>query len=337
MVPTRIRPRFIALIAVALASLAVGLLVGHGDLEDAGLRPILLELRGYRVATAFGVGACLAVGGVLVQGMFRNALASPSILGVSAGASLGGQLAMLSYSGGTILGISAAVAAVAPEMLLPLGCMLGSLAALGLLMLITRDRSDSVALLLCGFLLTSLFLSLGAFVTTLGQQSWELGRAMIAFMLGGVAGAGPRQAALIVAIALIGTLAARSWADPLDVLATGEEEAESLGVDTRVLKRWCVIWTAILSGAAVAVGGTIAFVGLIVPHVARTFVGLSNRRLVPAAALAGGSFVVLCDLIARALSGRGELPLGVVTGVIGAPTFLFLLLRSRYLEESRDG
>jgi iron complex transport system permease protein len=151
-----------------------------------------------------------------------------------------------------------------------------------------------------------------------------------------VSGAGPRQAALIMAIALIGTVSARTWADPLDVLTTGEEEAESLGVDTRVLKRWCVLWTAILSGAAVAVGGTIAFVGLIVPHVARTFVGLSNRRLVPAAALAGGSFVVLCDLIARGLSTQGELPLGAITGVIGAPTFLFLLLRSRYLEETRD-
>ena len=325
--------RFVALIAVAVVSVAVSVLVGYGDLNDAGLRPVLLELRSYRVATAFGVGACLAVSGVLIQGMFRNALASPSILGISSGASLGGQLAMLSYSGATVLGISVAVA---PEMLLPLGCVLGSLAALGLLILITRNRSDSMTLLLCGFLLTSLFVSLGAFVTTLGQQTWELGRAMVAFTLGGVAGAGPRQAALIMAIALIGTASARTWADPLDVLMTGEEEAESLGVDTRVLKRWCVLWTAILSGAAVAVGGTIGFVGLIVPHVTRTFVGLSNRRLVPAAALAGGSFVVLCDLIARALSGQGELPLGVITGIIGAPTFLFLLLRSRYLEESRD-
>lgn len=325
------RPRPTILIAFALAALAaavLGILVGYGDLGDGQLRDAFLELRAYRVATAFCAGSCLAVAGVLAQGLFRNPLASPSVLGVSAGASLGGQIAMLSLSGVSALGVPIAIA---PEMLLPLGSMVGALLALALLITITRGRRDAIALLLCGFLLSSLFVSVGAFVTTLGQQSWELGRAMVAFMLGGVSGAGPRQSLLVASVALIGCVAAWTWARPLDVMLTGEEEAESLGVDTQVVKRWCVIWIALLSGAAVAVGGTIAFVGLVVPHVTRSIVGLQSRILIPASAMAGGTFLLLCDVLARLVSVQGELPLGVVTGLIGAPTFLYLLVRSRYL------
>lgn len=318
----------LAFVAAALLAAALGILVGYGDLSDIGLRGAYVELRAYRVVTAFFAGAALAVAGVLAQGLFRNPLASPSVLGVSAGASLGGQLAMLLMSGGFFLRLPVVVA---PEMLLPLGSMLGALGALALLNAITRGRRDAIALLLCGFLLSSLFVSMGAFATSLGQQTWELGRAMVAFMLGGVSGAGPRHSLLIAVVAIIGIASAWSWSRPLDLMMTGEEEAESLGVDTRVVKRWCVIWIALLSGAAVAVGGSIAFVGLVVPHGVRTVVGLSARALVPASALAGGTFLVICDVLARMLSQQGELPLGVITGLIGAPTFLYLLVRSRYL------
>lgn len=323
----RPRPQTLFLLVLAtIGSVALGILVGYGDLGDAGHRSAYLELRAYRVVTAYFIGAALSVGGVLAQGLFRNPLASPSVLGVSAGASLGAQLALL--SGSAVLG---AHLDFSPEMLLPLGAFLGALLALGVLLAITRGRPDVIVLLLCGFLLANLFVSVGAFVTSLGQQTWELGRAMVAFMLGGVGGAGPRQALLIAVVASVGILGAWSWSRHLDLLLTGEEEAKSLGVDTRIVKRWCVIWIALLSGVAVAVGGTIVFVGLVVPHVSRSFVGLKHRILIPASALAGGIFLVLCDLIARMVGGQGELPLGVVTGLIGAPTFLFLLLRSRYM------
>ncbi len=317
------------LLRLALATVGcvvLGVLVGYGDLGDAGMRGAFLELRAYRVATAYFAGAALSVAGVLAQGLFRNPLASPSILGVSAGASLGAQLALL--SGAAVFGGSVTFS---PEMLIPIGAFGGALLGLGVLMAITRNRPDVIALLLCGFLLSNLFVSVGAFVTSLGQQTWELGRAMVAFMLGGVGGAGPRQALLIATVATLGTLGAWSWARHLDLLLTGEEEAETLGVDTVLVKRWCVVWIALLSGAAVAVGGTIAFVGLVVPHVCRSLVGLSNRVLIPTSALAGGIFLVLCDLVARVISIQGELPLGVVTGLIGAPSFLYLLLRSRYM------
>jgi len=319
---------FAVLFAIAAVAVVLGITIGHGDLTDDTLRKTYIELRTYRMITGFGAGACLAMAGVLVQGLFRNPLASPSVLGVSAGAALGGQLAILSYSGMVFWTVTLPIKA---QMLLPIGCMLGALFALALLMTITRGRKGSITLLLCGFLLASLFVSIGAFVTTLGQQSWQLGRAMVAFMLGEVNGSGVSSALLVTIVAVLGGATAWTWTSPLDILLTGEEEAESLGVDTQVVKRWCVIWAALLSGAAVAVGGTIAFVGLVVPHGVRTVVGLSNRILLPASAIAGGSFVVLCDVIARVLSFHGELPLGVVTGIIGAPTFLYLLLRSRYL------
>tara|TARA_R110002096_G_scaffold16898_3_gene57769 strand:+ start:36220 stop:37191 length:972 start_codon:yes stop_codon:yes gene_type:complete len=317
---------FLLLALATVGSCGLGILVGYGDLGDAGLRSAYLELRAYRVITAFFAGAALAVGGVLAQGLFRNALASPSLLGVAAGASLGAKLALL-LGTATLSGHLAFF----PEMLMPLGAFVGALFALAVLLTITRGRSDIIALLLCGFLLSNLFVSIGAFVTSLGQQTWELGRAMVAFMLGSVGGAGPRQALLITTVATLGIISSWSWSRHLDLLLTGEEEAQSLGVDTKLVRRWCVIWIAILSGAAVAVGGTIAFVGLVVPHVCRSLVGLSNRLLIPASALAGGIFVVLCDVLARVVSVEGELPLGVVTGLIGAPSFLYLLLRSRYM------
>jgi iron complex transport system permease protein len=133
---------------------------------------------------------------------------------------------------------------------------------------------------------------------------------------------------LALPLVLFGTAASWLWARPLDLMLSGEDEAASLGVDVRAVQRWCIVWTAVLTGAAVAVGGNIGFVGLIVPHAARRFVGVSHRLLVPVAALGGGAFVVACDLLARLVPGRSELPLGVITGLIGAPLFLTILLRS---------
>ncbi len=313
------------LLALAAALATLGILVGHADLASGALRTTILRLRGYRVATAFGMGAALAVGGVAVQGLFRNPLASPSILGTTAGASVGGQAAMI---GGQLVAQTGALT-IAPEMLLPLGCMIGALGALVLLLAIARLGDDMVVVLLAGFLLSALFLSVGAFLMAVAQERYELGRAVVAFTLGGVGGAGLRQVALIWTLAICGVAAVWSWSRHLDLLLSGAEEAATLGVDPRRVRRWIVTWTALLTAGAVAVGGNVGFVGLVVPHVCRSFIGVSHRRLVPAAALLGGAFVIACDVLARLFPGRGELPLGVVTGVIGAPLFLVLLMRGR--------
>lgn len=315
---------FIVLIALAVGACTAGVFLGHGDLGDPGLRDTLLELRASRVAVAFLAGAALAVGGVLVQGLFRNPLASPSILGTTAGASLGGQIAIMGFE---LFMAGSLARVIAPEMFLSLGCIAGALGALALLMAIAGRRRDLIVLLLTGFILSSLFLSLGAFLLSLAQDSWGLGRAVVAFSLGGVGGSGPRQVALALPLVIVGMAAAWMWSRPLDVLLSGEDEAQSLGVDVDEVRRWCVVWTAILTAGAVAVGGNVGFVGLVVPHAMRPFVGVEHRGLVPAAALAGGAFLVFCDILAR-LPER-EIPLGVITGLIGAPVFLALLVRAR--------
>jgi iron complex transport system permease protein len=283
-----------------------------------------LLLRGYRLAAAFLAGAALAVGGVVVQGLFRNPLASPSVLGTTAGATLGGQLALLGYG---LVGLGAGV--VVPEMILPIGCFAGALGALAILLLFLRVTEDLLALLLTGFVLSALFLSLSAFAISVAQERWELGRAVVAFSLGSVSGTGPRQLLFATPLVLAGAIACWVWGRPLDLLLSGEEEARSLGADVVQIRWWSATWVSILVAGAVSVGGNVGFVGLVVPHLMRPFAGTRHRRLIPASAIAGGLFLVTCDVVARVVPSTSEIPLGVVTGIIGAPLFLVLLIRLR--------
>jgi iron complex transport system permease protein len=317
---------YAGLLALALFAAALALWVGHGDLGDVALRGTLLRLRAQRVLAAFLAGAALSVAGVLVQGLFRNPLASPSVLGTSAGASLGGRIALLASQ--LWLGATGAEW-LGAEALLPLGCVAGALGALGLVFVVAQVRDDLVVLLLTGFLLSSLFMSVEGFVTSLAQERWELSRAVLSFALGDVSGSGIRQILLAAPLVVIGCGLAWTWSGPLDLMLSGEDEARSLGVDAPALRRWVVVWTAVLTAAAVAIGGNVGFVGLVVPHAMRPLVGVLHHRLVPAAALAGGAYLVLCDVVCRIVPGRTEIPLGVVTGLIGAPAFLWLLLRHR--------
>jgi iron complex transport system permease protein len=317
---------YLFLLGLLAAVVTIALFVGQGSLADPALRTTLLELRATRVAAAFLAGAALAVGGVVVQGLFRNPLVSPSILGTTGGALLGGQLALLAFAAVPALG---ALPYIGPQMVLPLGCLLGAEAALLVLLAFTRNRQDNLTLLLTGFILSSLFLSVGGFVTSLAHDSWDLARAVVSFTLGGVGGAGRRQILLAAPLVAAGCAAAWLWGRTLDLFLSGEEEASALGADIHRARRWLTVWVAVVTAAAVSVGGNVIFVGLIVPHALRPFVGVQHRRLIPAAAVAGGVFVVACDIIARTAPTRAEIPLGVVTGIVGAPVFLFLLARSQ--------
>lgn len=310
------------LLALLVGATCVALVVGHGSLVDPALRSTLLELRATRVAAALLAGAALAVGGVVVQGVFRNPLVSPSILGTTAGASLGGQLALLALAWGS------AGTVIPPELVLPVGCLAGAGLSLTIVLLFCRERTGTLMLILTGFILSSLFLAIGGFVTSLAQDQWDLSRAVVAFTLGGVGGTSLRQVVAALPLVLVGLGACWAWSGTLDVLLSGEDEARTLGVEVGQARRWTVVWVAVLTSAAIAVGGNVAFVGLVVPHVLRPIVGVRHRRLIPAAALLGGTFLVGCDVIARVVPSRTELPLGVITGIIGAPVFLFLLARS---------
>jgi iron complex transport system permease protein len=314
------------LLALSVVIVAASLFTGKVDATDAALWAHFFDLRAARTAVGFLVGAALAVSGVLVQGLFRNPLASPSVLGTSAGASVGGQAALVTFQW--------VFAAHVPdwfhaEMMIPLGCLAGALLALGLLLLVVRVTDDLLVLLLTGFLLSSLFLSLGAFLTNLAQDSWELGRAVVAFTLGDLGGSGKRQVLLCMPLVVIGIIYAWGWGAALDLMLSGEDEARSLGVPVERVRFWTIVWTAVLTAAAVSAAGNVGFVGLVVPHALRPFVGVRHRWLIPASALGGGAFVVFCDLLCRHAPGQAELPLGVITGIIGAPVFLVLLLRSR--------
>jgi iron complex transport system permease protein len=316
----------LVLLALLGVVAAAGLLIGSGDLADPALRTTLLELRATRLGAGFLAGAALAVGGVVAQGLFRNPLVSPSILGTTGGAMLGGQLALLGFAAFPAL---RQLPHVGPGMLVPFGCLAGAQLALLLLLSFVRERSDSLGLLLTGFILSALFLSLGGFITSLAQDSWELARAVVSFTLGGVSGVTQRQIWLATPLVLVGIAAAWGWGRTLDLLLSGEEEAGALGVDLLLARRWLTVWLAALTAAAVSVGGNVIFVGLIVPHALRPFVGVQHRPLVPAAALGGGTFVLACDIVARAIPTQAEIPLGVITGIVGAPVFLALLARAR--------
>lgn len=298
---------------------------GHADTSDPGLAAIVFELRAWRLATAMLAGAALAIAGVLVQGLFRNPLASPSILGTTAGASLGGVLALMAWNFWLVDRLPGWLPA---EMVLPAGCMLGALAALLVLLAVTGGDASIVAVLLTGFILTSFFLSLIGLLSSIAQENWEIGRAIVAFTLGSVDAKGQRHVALALPMVAMGFAAAMMWSNHLDLMLSGEDEATTLGVDVALVRRWAIVWTAVLTAAAVALCGGISFVGLIVPHALRTYVGSEHRRLMPICAVGGAAFVVWADIGVRWLPTQGQVPLGVVTGLVGAPVFLLLLMRA---------
>lgn len=314
------------LCSVLGAAVWLSLVTGRVELEDVALQETVVQLRRSRTVVAMLVGASLAVAGVVVQGIFRNPLASPSILGTSAGASIGGQTALLVYQ--------AWFAARAPawlhgEMFVPLGCLLGAMLALFILLVINRFTQGILVLLLTGFLLSSLFVSIGAFITSIARDNWDLGRAIISFTLGDLGGSGARQVWLVLPLALFGIVYCWFWGAPLDLMLSGEDEAKSLGLDVERVRVWTISWTAVLTAAAVSVAGNVGFVGLVVPHALRPFIGVRHRALIPACALGGAGFVVACDVLSRSVPGQAELPLGVITGLIGAPLFLALLARTQ--------
>jgi iron complex transport system permease protein len=311
------------LVLLGLAAV-LGLGLGRGDLaSEAGT--VFLELRAWRIAAAALAGAALGMGGVLMQGLFRNPLASPDLLGTTAFALLGGQVVLV----GLVLIGNPLPRWLPQELLLPVGCLVGAAAALLALLWLAERAAGLTTVLVVGFLLAALGSSAATLLTSLCRDQWELMRALQGLSLGGVDGTGPAQLALATPLVVIGGLAAWGWGRALDVLLSGEHEAAALGVDVALVRRWALVWTATLTAAAVALGGAAVFVGLIVPHVMRGLVGVTHRRLIPASAVGGALFLVACDDLARALPTTGELPLGVVTGLIGAPLFIIVLLRSR--------
>jgi iron complex transport system permease protein len=315
---------WLVLALLVLASVLLGLFVGRANLDLVSGERVVLTMRAHRLLVAFLSGASLSVCGAVVQTLFRNPLASPTILGTTAGATLGAHVALLSS---VVWFGSAAVLGVVPEMLIPIGATFGAALSLFVLLAVVSLRSGSLTLLLVGFALMSLFQGVSLFLTSLHQEAWELTRAFSALSQGNISSAGPRHVLLVAVMTVGACVPIFESSATLDVLLSGEEEAQTLGVDVKAVRFWLVVWVAIATAGAVAVGGSVGFVGLIVPHALRPWVGHRHRFLLPAVFVAGGCFVVLCDVLCRIVPVRSEIPLGVLIDLIGAPVFLRMLLQ----------
>jgi iron complex transport system permease protein len=329
------RPHSVVYVVLAIAVFAsvwLGLRVGRGGEAGAALDEVFLTMRANRVVVAFLCGASLSAAGVVVQALFHNPLASPWILGTTSGATLGAHVALLGVA--LALGDYSTVGVV-PEMIVPFGAVLGAGLSLFALLSLVSFRSGPLTLLLTGFAFQMLFVGFGSFLSNYFQEAWELNRAVSALQYGNVSGAGIRQALLSLIMVLGGTLPLLFASPTLDVLLSGDEEAESLGVNVKRARVWLVTWVALSTAGAVAVGGAVATVGLIVPHALRPFVGQRHRYLMPLSFASGGVFIVLCDVAVRALPTRAEVPLGVLVDLLAAPLFLRLLVQLSRAEEER--
>ncbi|MGH0036104.1 MAG: FecCD family ABC transporter permease [Myxococcota bacterium] len=315
------------LAAVVLASLAVGpSALGPGELFDALLHPerpgpeadILWRIRVPRVALALGVGASLSTAGVVFQALLRNPLADPFVLGVSGGAALGGITALA-------LGAAAGLGSGA----VPPAAFAGG--ALTTLLLFAasggRGRASATALLLTGVVFNAFASAAIVFLASL--SGLVEGARIFLWLIGSLSASRADSVGWVAAFLLLGLAIAWLLARSLNLLTLGDESAAQLGVPVEAHRRWLLAATSLMVAAAVSVAGLVGFVGLIVPHALRLVLGPDHRLLVPASALAGAIFLVVCDTVARTLLGGRELPVGAITALCGGPLFLFLLRRQQ--------
>lgn len=290
-------------------------LLGRGDPTTV---TIVRELRVPRVLAALLVGGALAVAGALLQGLLRNPLADPYVTGASAGGALGAIVPIAFLGSGSGLAV-------------PIAAFVGSLGAVALVWRMARigGRTTILTVLLAGIVLTSF---VGAILTLIVVASDRLSlrlRALLDVLVGGVSVRDTAELAAAGVIVAVGVAIAIALAPRVDAYAFGEETAAALGIDTERVTGMVLVATALLAGAAVALAGLVAFVGLVVPHAVRGLIGARHRPLVLASFLGGGAALVLADLGARTVLAPAELPVGVITGAVGGPFFLFLLVRSR--------
>jgi iron complex transport system permease protein len=303
---------------VAVWHVVAGGLAGHPENTVAGI--IVWQIRLPRVLLAAVVGAALTTAGAVVQVLVRNALADPFLLGVSSGASVGATAVLL-------LGVFASLGVWA----ISVGSILGALAAMAAVFAVSRSGRGlaPTQLILCGVVLSALFESVTSFLIFRGNP--QATQSVLFWLLGSFGLASWNQLPIPALALLAATIYLMAQARALNALAMGAEPAASLGVDVRRLRRNLFLVTSLMAGVAVAVSGIIGFVGLVVPHIVRLMVGSDHRRVLPTGVLFGASFMVLGDLLARTIVAPQEMPIGVITAFIGAPTLIVLIRCRPYL------
>ena len=318
-----LRRMLAVLLPLSLLALAAGVAIGSVSISplelwavvrgqgDALHRILLLDLRLPRALSAFAVGGLLAVAGALMQILLRNPLADPYVLGLSGGASVGALTAMLAGLGVVMIG-GAAFAGALASTLIVFGIAHGA------------GSWSPVRLLLTGVVVAAGWGALVSFMLAVSPSSELPG--MLFWLMGDMAHA--RNPAVPLAILLVVVLVAVPFGRTLNILAHGPQQAAALGVAVRRTEWLLHLTAALLAATAVTVAGSIGFVGLIVPHMLRLIIGNDQRVLLPASALVGGMLLVLADTLARTLIAPEQLPVGVITALLGVPAFLYLLHRS---------
>lgn len=327
-------------VAILMAALGLALVIGETRIPLADIWTVLRNQAGYparevnpidhgilwsyrlpRAIIALACGASLALSGVVLQALLRNPLSDPYILGLSAGASTGAvAVAILGFGAGA-LSLSG-------------GAFIGAMLAFGFVAWLARmargnsaQATSSLALLLAGVAGAQLFHALTALIIAKSADANQA-RGIMFWMMGNLSGSRWPDVYLAVPVTLIGSAVIFIHYRALDAMSFGREAAQSMGIRTGVVMGVLISTTALLTAVMVSMTGAIGFVGLVVPHAMRFLVGVSHARLIPAAALAGGVFLILADIVARILIPGQTLPIGVVTALVGAPAFAVILVRS---------
>lgn len=322
--PTLVRHLLLmALLLVALTLYATTLgamrlpLVNLLPSGDEILRHIWLTIRLPRVLLALLVGAALALSGCVMQGLFRNPLADPGLLGISSGAALAVACWLV-----LPLSVPALLALYMPM----LAAFIGSLAVMAVIFILSRAGDGSLSrLLLAGIAINALC---GALVGVLAWLSNDAQLRQLSLWVMGSLGQAEWPTLLVAASLIIpASIAVWRMATRLNLLQLGDEEAHYLGVNVRALQRLLLLCSAVLVAAAVAISGVIGFIGLVVPHLMRMWLGADHRGLIPGSLLAGAILLLIADTLARTVAAPAEMPVGLLTSLLGAPWFLWLIFR----------
>lgn len=290
----------------------ISVLMGGGSERDSH---IVMNLRLPRVILAAIVGASLALAGAAMQGLFRNPMASPSIIGLSAGAAFGASLAI-------VLGVSWVSGAFA----IPAMAFVFSFVTLFLVYAISRNRSGYVpveTLLLAGIAIGALF---SALVSALQYFSGDKLSGVVFWLMGGLNNATGDQVLISLPLVILGSAVIMVLARDLNAMMVGEEQAGNLGINVNQTRILLLLASSLITAIAVSVSGIIGFVGLIIPHTIRILVGPDHRVLLPASLLGGALFMIWTDTLARMVISPAELPVGIITALLGAPFFIYLLM-----------
>ena len=300
------------------------------DPSLAGLQIIITDIRLPRTLLAWLVGAGLAISGAAMQGLFRNPLADPSIIGVTSGASLGASIAVVVIANGI-----GGVEQWGGLSVLVMGAFIGGLLAVLIVYRLSTASSDGVTsnntsvatMLLVGIAITALAGAGNSLLAYIADN--DTMRSMSLWSMGGLDAASELRVILAASIIVPAIFLLMCFSRQLDAMLLGESEARHLGVDVQRVKWALIIIVAIAVASSVALAGVIGFVGLVVPHMLRMLIGPSHRRLLPYSALAGGLMLVAADIVARVIVSPAEMPVGVITAILGAPLFIILLRQRR--------